>query len=247
MIDRIEQKAVWQRSVGPLATVWALGICAVFAGGSGAAETTETLEPGGPEVPNNLCVTLGSLQDGDMFPAIFQGILTRNGEFFDPNESTWPSGIGASTYVEIENLPSALLQLLEKEGRAWVTFRGQIQGPKRGQPDDLALPMFSSFAARRQPEGYGRYGLVRSRFVVREVLHFQEASGFPWNSRAREAFTFAGNPRLRRHTSWRSWRQGGRRRTMGMAMVPCHRRGVLQGDRGLAEIRSTFLQVVQDL
>ena len=123
-----------------------------------------------------LCDALSGVASGEHLEVTLSGIYSVSGHFgvlYDPEERRCAADVQPSTHVQFaEGLQPdrALEQLLADTGRARVTFKGILSGPRPTRPDDPALPMAAALAARIGNRRYGHLGAYRTQVTVEAVL-----------------------------------------------------------------------------
>jgi TonB family protein len=129
-----------------------------------------------------LCTALESVKDGENLPVVISGVYFIGPEtkiFYDPKAPLCQEDIQPSTWVEFTpsvSGDSRLEKILKKDGRAYVTFKGTLMGPKIAPPDDPSLPPYASYAKRVAGRRYGHLNGFRTELVVSAVL---EAKAVP--------------------------------------------------------------------
>jgi hypothetical protein len=127
--------------------------------------------------PVALCQALGAIRAGEATSIVVSGIYEVALEaagFYDPDQHICPLNVQPITSVAFighaERHPD-LEALLERSGRAYVTFKGRLFGPPTVKPDDLTRSAAASMAIRLSgPHRYGANNRFRTQLVVDEVV-----------------------------------------------------------------------------
>lgn len=127
-----------------------------------------------------LCSALSGLRDGDQVDVELSGTYQVGYEtsvFFQREHPVCVADVEPSTWVEF--LPKVLdsnrdfQELLEKEGRADVTFAGRLMGPREAGPDDPSFPVMGAYANRIANRRYGHMNAFRTQLMVGRILSFR--------------------------------------------------------------------------
>ena len=133
-----------------------------------------------------MCSALQTIQAGDVLRVKFEGILTRNGGFYDHREPVCP-GVLSTIFSEPSpgfQYPEELQRLLRDEGEAFVVVVGELHGPKLGMNDEPALPVLAAALEHRALKGYGAEAthIGRTKLVIQEVVIAWPAAAAQKNS-----------------------------------------------------------------
>lgn len=129
----------------------------------------------------DLCAALAVVKAGDRLPVSIQGVYWVGPEYqllYDLETPTCQPGYQPVTWVDFDPTyrePTELTQLIQKNSRARVTFRGMLWGPGRSLPDDPTLPLGKAYMQRTSTlERYGHGSRFRTKIVVSEVVSLDE-------------------------------------------------------------------------
>jgi TonB family protein len=155
-----------------------LSIAISFAG-VGVGESPLTTE-------TDLCVALEGIRDGERLPIIVSGVCAANpamNVLYDPNMPLCQEDVQPSTWVVLKagaDSKTKLSLLLKQDGRAYVTLKGTLEGPKATPPDDPSVPVFASYASRIAGRRYGHLSQFRTELIVDDEI--LEAKAVPANA-----------------------------------------------------------------
>jgi len=141
-----------------------------------------------PALPITLCNALAAVNAGERMPVEIRGIYVVGAEhsvLYDPAEPRCRMNVQPATWIEFapdyqEN--ETLGRLLAQDGRAFVTFRGDLNGPGPASPDDPAVDAVLSGVKRRlSMRRYGHLSAFRTKLVVAEVRNVEAVpASVPW-------------------------------------------------------------------
>lgn len=126
-----------------------------------------------PEVA--LCGMLQSIQPGDVLRIQFEGMLTKQGGFYD-HRSPICEGVLSTIFTEPADgfeYPEELKTLLASEGEAFVKVVGELHGPKLGLEDDPSVHVLAAALGHRAIKGYGARSATaysRTKLVIQDVI-----------------------------------------------------------------------------
>jgi TonB family protein len=123
-----------------------------------------------------LCDVLARVDAGEREPVVVSGVYVasfHDARFYDPEEPLCSVDVQPSTAVEFA--PGLVRdptfdRLVERDGRALVTFAGVLEGPRPLGPDDPALPPLIATMSRLNGVRYGGMPSYRTRLVVERIL-----------------------------------------------------------------------------
>jgi hypothetical protein len=126
-----------------------------------------------------LCNALMLVAPGDNRSVVISGVYVVSAEtqvLYDPAERLCVADVQPVTWVELPDtlkLDTELERLLAQDGRAWVTMKGTLCGPRPIGPDDLMLPPMVAYANRIARRRYGHLSMFRTQLVVDEIVSFK--------------------------------------------------------------------------
>jgi len=135
-----------------------------------------------------LCDILARLDAGEREDVIVSGIYRasfHNSELYDPEQPLCTLDVQPSTSVDFApDIPSAPTfdRLIERDGRAIVTFEGVLEGPRVLGADNPSLPPLISAMNRVAEVRYGSMPSYRTRLIVKRIVR---ASAVPPNMQQR--------------------------------------------------------------
>jgi len=128
---------------------------------------------------DRLCDILQRTSPGDRLEVTVSGIYVRSYEFamlYDPSEPRCELDVQPYTAVDLPSgvqVDPALEEILADDGRAYVTLRGVLWGPRPLGTDDESLPVMMAYAKRIAGRRYGHMGALRTQMVAKEVVQFE--------------------------------------------------------------------------
>lgn len=133
-----------------------------------------------PTPRRELCDALAQVQTGERLAVVITGIYEvsyENAVFYDPDHPLCALDVQPVTAVEFPSsfVPEASFnRLLAADHRAYVTFEGILEGPKKLTSPDLSLPPTLDLLNRNGGRRYGHMYAYRTRFIVSGVLQWSE-------------------------------------------------------------------------
>jgi TonB family protein len=134
------------------------------------------------DTKTDLCAALEGIKDGERRPIVVSGIYVASAEMrviYDPNMPLCQKDVQPSTWVLLNtgaDNNAKLVSLLKQDGRAYVTLKGTLEGPKATLPDDSSIPAYASYAGRVAGRRYGHLNQFRTELIVDEVLEARAVS-----------------------------------------------------------------------
>jgi TonB family protein len=128
------------------------------------------------DTKTDLCPALEGIKDGERRPMVVSGIYMASAEMtvlYDPNMPLCQKDIQPSTWVLLNtgaDNNARLVSLLKQDGRAYVTLKGTLVGPRATPPDDPSVSTFASYAERIAGRRYGHLNQFRTELIVDKVL-----------------------------------------------------------------------------
>jgi hypothetical protein len=132
--------------------------------------------PSPPEY--RLCEALAAARDDSRTTVSVRGIFVAGGErqiLYDPDQRICDVDVQPITAIEFAppfSPDPQFKRILERDGRAYVTFRGDLLGPRATKPDMPAFPPIAAYANRVADRRYGHLSAFRTKLVVSEVAAF---------------------------------------------------------------------------
>jgi hypothetical protein len=127
----------------------------------------------------SLCQALADADDGSKTLVTVSGIFVAGGErqiLYDPDQRICPVDVQEITAIQFEryaSLDPRFRRIVDRDGRAFVTFEGVSFGPAPAAPDILALPPMAAFANRVAGRRYGHLSAFRTQLLVKRVVDFR--------------------------------------------------------------------------